>query len=156
MRLAVTAIGRLKAGPERALADDYRRRADAAGRPLGLGPVAEREIDPRRLATPDAETQALLAAVPDGARLAVLDERGQALASRAFADRLALWRDAGARDAVFLIGGADGMTQAARDRADLILAFGPATWPHRLARVMLYEQIYRAFTILSGSAYHKE
>ena len=151
MRLAVTAIGRLKAGPERALADDYRRRADAAGRPLGLGPVAEREM-----ATPDAETQALLAAVPDGARLAVLDERGQALASRAFADRLALWRDAGARDAVFLIGGADGMTQAARDRADLILAFGPATWPHRLARVMLYEQIYRAFTILSGSAYHKE
>lgn len=156
MRLAVAAIGRIKAGPERALADDYRERADAAGRALGLGPVTEREIDPRRLNGPEAETAALLAAAPAGAKLAVMDERGRALPSRAFADTIALWRDSGARDAVFLIGGAEGMAQAARDRADLVLAFGPATWPHRLARVMLYEQIYRAFTILGGSAYHKE
>lgn len=156
MRLGVAAIGRIRAGPERALADDYRQRADAAGRALGLGPVTEREIDPRKLAGAAAETQALLDAMPDGARLAVLDERGKALPSREFAERIAAWRDSGARDAVFLIGGADGMTQAVRDRADLVLAFGPATWPHRLARVMLYEQIYRAFTILGGSAYHKE
>jgi 23S rRNA (pseudouridine1915-N3)-methyltransferase len=156
VRLSVAAIGRIKTGPERALCDDYRARADAAGRALGLGPVAEREIDGRRLATAAAETAALLDSAPSGAKLIVMDERGAALPSRAFADRLAAWRDSGARETVFLIGGADGMTEAARSRADMILAFGPATWPHRLARIMLYEQIYRAFTILGGSAYHKE
>ncbi len=156
MRLGVIAAGRLKSGPERDLADDYRQRADAAGRGLGLGPVAEREIDPRKLTTREAETAALLDAAPDGARLAVLDERGKALPSRAFAEQIAAWRDQGARDTAFLIGGAEGMTDAARERADLVLAFGPATWPHRLARVMLYEQIYRALTILGGAAYHKE
>lgn len=156
MKIGVLAVGRLKAGPERALCDDYRARAEAAGRALGVGPVAEREIDARKLATSEAETQALLDAVPEGARVVVLDERGKALPSRELATRIEAWRDGGARDLVFLIGGAEGMTQAARDRADLVLAFGPATWPHRLARAMLYEQIYRALTILGGSAYHKE
>lgn len=156
MRLSVAAIGRVRSGPERALIDDYRQRADAAGRALGLGPVTEREIDPRRLSGAEAETAALLAAAPPGAKLVVMDERGRALSSRTFAETLGAWRDSGARDAAFLIGGAEGMTQTARDRADLVLAFGPATWPHRLARAMLFEQIYRAFTILGGSAYHKE
>lgn len=156
MRISVTAIGRMKSGPERDLADDYMARANAAGRSLGLGPVEEREIDPRKLAGSEAETAALLDAAPAGARIVAMDERGRALTSRRFSETIAAWRDQGARDAVFLIGGADGLTQQARERADLVLAFGPATWPHRLARAMLYEQIYRAFTILGGAAYHKE
>jgi 23S rRNA (pseudouridine1915-N3)-methyltransferase len=156
VRIGVIAVGRLKAGPERALCDDYRARAEAAGRALGAGPVTEREIDARKLSTSEAETQALLDAIPEGARVVVLDERGMALPSRVFAEKLGAWRDGAARDLVFLVGGAEGMTQAARSRADLVLAFGPATWPHRLARAMLYEQIYRALTILGGSAYHKE
>ncbi len=155
MRIGVHAVGRLKQGPERMLADDYRARAEGAGRGIGLGPAMEREIDPRRLSSPQAETEALLDSVPAGARLVVLDERGRAIPSEEFASLLAAWRDSGVREAVFLIGGAEGMTGAARDRADLVLAFGPATWPHRLVRVMLWEQIYRALTILGGSSYHK-
>jgi len=154
MRLTVIAAGRLRAGPERTLVDDYLTRADKAGRGVGLHPVTETEIEPKG-ADARARTEALLAAAPEGARLVALDERGRAMASDAFAAKLADWRDGGARDAAFLIGEADGLDAIARQRADLVLAFGPQTWPHRLARVMLAEQLYRAVAILAGSPYHR-
>ncbi len=84
------------------------------------------------------------------------DEHGQALASRAFAELIGRLRDGGARRLVFLIGGADGLAEAALDRAGRKLAFGVQTWPHALARAMLAEQVYRAVTILSGSPYHRD
>jgi 23S rRNA (pseudouridine1915-N3)-methyltransferase len=88
-------------------------------------------------------------------RIVLLDERGTALSSSAFAALLGRWRDDGVREARFLIGAADGHSAAERAAADLVLAFGPATWPHLLARAMLMEQLYRATTILAGHPYHR-
>ena len=86
----------------------------------------------------------------------LLDERGQALSSMAFARKLEGWRDGGKREARFLIGAADGHDDKARGEADLLLSFGPATWPHMLARAMLAEQLFRATAILAGHPYHRE
>lgn len=155
MRLHLCAVGRLRTGPERALVDDYLARAARSGRALGLGPMIEHQIDERKAAGPQAEAAALLRALPEGARLAVLDERGETLTSPRFAAQLAGWRDGGAQDAGFVIGGAEGTDPALRARADLVLSFGPMVWPHMLARAMLAEQLYRAVTILSGGPYHR-
>jgi 23S rRNA (pseudouridine1915-N3)-methyltransferase len=87
---------------------------------------------------------------------ALLDERGEALSSLSFAKRLEAWRDGGKREARFLIGAADGHDDEMRGRADLLLSFGPATWPHMLARAMLAEQLFRATAILAGHPYHRE
>ena len=89
-------------------------------------------------------------------RRVVLDERGETLSSVAFAQRIAHWRDEGVREARFLIGGANGFGAAERDRADLLLSFGQATWPHLLARAMLTEQLFRAVSILANHPYHRE
>ncbi len=155
MRLHIAAVGRLRGGPERALVDDYLTRATRSGRPLGLGPVTEHQIDERKVTGAAAEAEALMRALPQGARRVVLDERGRELDSPGFAALLARWRDDGAQDAGFVIGGADGLEPGLRDGADLVLCFGAMVWPHMLARVMLAEQIYRATTILAGSPYHR-
>jgi 23S rRNA (pseudouridine1915-N3)-methyltransferase len=86
----------------------------------------------------------------------VLDERGEALASNELAKKLESWRDAGKRETRFLIGAADGHDSAARAKADLLLSFGPATWPHLLVRAMLAEQLFRATSILANHPYHRE
>lgn len=86
----------------------------------------------------------------------LLDERGNALSSTALAERLEEWRDRGKREARFSIGGADGHADADRERADLLLSFGPATWPHLLIRAMLAEQLFRATSILANHPYHRE
>jgi len=88
-------------------------------------------------------------------RTVLLDERGKSMASSAFADTLGRWRDDGVREARFVLGAADGHSQEDRDAADLLFAFGPATWPHLLARAMLMEQLYRATSILAGHPYHR-
>jgi 23S rRNA (pseudouridine1915-N3)-methyltransferase len=97
-----------------------------------------------------------LAAVPAGGHLIACDERGTAWPSRGFAGRLAALRDQGVRQAVFLIGGADGLSDKARNAAAERLAFGTQTWPHALVRAMLAEQLYRAVTILAGAPYHRD
>ena len=155
MRLHLCAVGRLRAGPERALVDDYVKRFDRTGRPLGLGPLAEHEVEDRKGGGRTAEAALLARAIPAGAALAVLDERGRTLSSPDLAGMLARWRDAGRADAAFVIGGADGVAPDLRDRADLVLSFGAMVWPHMLVRVMLAEQLYRAATILAGSPYHR-
>ncbi|OYW61837.1 MAG: 23S rRNA (pseudouridine(1915)-N(3))-methyltransferase RlmH [Rhodobacterales bacterium 12-65-15] len=155
MRLHLCAVGRLRAGPERALVDDYLTRAERTGRPLGLGPVAEHEVEDKRGGGMAAEAVLLARVVPDGAALCVLDERGKTLSSPEFAQVLARWRDAGRQDAAFVIGGADGIDPGFRAGADLTLSFGAMVWPHMLVRVMLAEQLYRATTILSGGPYHR-
>ena len=155
MRIAIAAIGRLGRAPEAAMAEDYARRATAAGRALGLGPVEIIEIEPRKSGKP-GEAEALLAALQPGDEVIACDEHGQVMASRPFAEQLARLRDGGARRLVYLIGGADGLGEAALERAQRKLAFGPQTWPHALARAMLAEQVYRAVTILAGSPYHRD
>lgn len=155
MRLTVLAVGRLKRAPEAALTAERLERATQAGRGLGLGPTRLIEIDERKARGPAAEAAALLAAAPDGP-LAALDERGAALSSPELAERLARWRDQGARDLAFAVGGADGHGEALRTRTAFTLSFGRMVWPHRLARAMLAEQLYRAISILAGSPYHRE
>ena len=98
----------------------------------------------------------LLAAVPADAAVVALDESGQALSSRALAARIGRWRDDGRGCIAFLVGGADGLDDAVCARADLVLSFGKATWPHMLARAMLAEQLYRAQQILAGHPYHRD
>lgn len=156
MRLEVRAIGRMKAGPERDLVDDYLARATAQGRSLGLGPAQEREIDPRNLKGKAAETEALTADLEPGALIIALDETGKALRSQHLAQLIAARRDDGTRQAVFLIGGADGHAREMLPSGALLVSFGKATWPHKLVRVMLAEQIYRAVSIIAGSPYHRE
>lgn len=155
MRLHICAVGRLRAGPERSLIDDYLLRLDRTGRPLGLGPATEHEVEDRKGGGMAAEAALLARAVPQGARLVALDERGLTLTSPDFAARLAAERDRGAQDLAFVIGGADGLDPGLRARADWALSFGAMVWPHALARVMLAEQLYRAATILAGSPYHR-
>ena len=155
MRLHLCAVGRLRAGPERDLVDDYLSRLDRTGRPLGLGPVTEHEVEDKKNLGMGAEGLLLAKVVPDGAALCILDERGKTLSSPEFAAALAAWSDAGRQDAAFVIGGADGIDPVLRARADLAISFGRMVWPHMLVRVMLAEQLYRAATILAGSPYHR-
>lgn len=153
MRLQIIGVGRLKDGPERDLTDDYLRRAAAMGRSLGFrGPE---EADVASGGGMEAEGARLLARIPEGANVIRLDEGGQNLTSEAFSARLARWRDDGVRDTCFLIGGAEGYSADVRAAARQTLAFGVQTWPHRLVRAMLAEQIYRAMTIEAGTPYHK-
>ena len=159
MRLEIAAVGRLKQGPERDLAERYAKRVSDAGRGLGVRPfeiVEIRESRGRDAGTRIAEESIALAkAIADKAAVVVLDPRGTDLGSEALARQLGQWRDRGKPAATFVIGGPDGLADSLRERADLVLAFGAATWPHQLVRVMLLEQLYRAITILSGHPYHR-
>ncbi len=155
MRVHLCAVGRLRSGPERDLLDDYATRFDRSGRALGLGPLSQHEVEDKRGGGMEAEAELLARSVPNGALLAVLDERGRVMSSPDFADQLARWRDAGRQDVAFVIGGADGIAPGLRDRADFALSFGAMVWPHMLVRVMLAEQLYRAATILGGGPYHR-
>jgi 23S rRNA (pseudouridine1915-N3)-methyltransferase len=148
-------MGRLRAGPELSLIDDYLSRFNRAGRPLGLGPATVREADDRKASTMAAEAELLEKSLPKGSLIVALDERGKLQSSVEFSKNLARWRDEGRSDVAFLIGGADGIDPSLRARADMALSFGKMVWPHMLARVMLSEQIYRAATILAGTPYHR-
>ncbi len=155
MRVHVCAVGRLRAGPERALTDDYYTRFDRTGRPLGLGPVAEIEVEDKKNLGMAAEAILLDRAIPTGALIVAMDERGKVMTSPDFAHHLARWRDGGRQDLAFVIGGADGIDPSLRARADFALSFGAMVWPHMLVRVMLAEQLYRAATILGSGPYHR-
>lgn len=138
------------------MAADYIARAAAAGRQLGFKAVELAEVEGKPSGDARAEASALYRATPEGARKVLLDERGAEWTSRQLAEKLGRWRDDGVPSVVFWIGGADGVSQSVRDQADEKLAFGRQTWPHRLVRVMISEQIYRAVTILSGNPYHRD
>lgn len=159
VRLVLFAVGRLKAGAERDLVARYLDRAVAVARTVGLTGVESREIDESRARSADLrkaeETRAIMALLPGGCRLCVLDERGSAMNSLAFAQDIGKARDGGVPQFALVIGGPDGVGPALRDRADLVLAFGAMTWPHQLVRVMAAEQIYRVVTILGGHPYHR-
>ncbi len=155
MKITICAVGRLRSGPERELFDDYRTRFDRIGRGLGLGPIAEVEVDARKASGIGPEAVLLSNAMPAGAFVVVLEERGRQIGSPEFAQRLVTWRDRGSRDLAFVIGGADGLSPDLRSAADYELSLGRMVWPHMLARVMLAEQLYRAASILAGTPYHR-
>ena len=155
MRVHLCAVGRLRAGPERDLIDDYKTRFDRTGRALALGPFSEHEVEDKKGGGMEAEAALLDRALPSGALLVTLDERGKLHSSPEFAALLARWRDGGRQDVAFVIGGADGIAPSLRQRADHSISFGAMVWPHMLVRVMLAEQLYRAASILSGAPYHR-
>lgn len=133
------AHGRIGRSPEADLVDRYLKRI--------TWPTRVTELSERGGKVPEATS---------GTITILLDERGDALSSMQLAKRLEAWRDGGAREARFVIGGADGHGDSARADADLLLSFGPATWPHLLARAMLAEQLFRATSILANHPYHRE
>ncbi len=159
MRVVVAAVGRLKQGPERELAERYRKRAAQAGRSAGLTVVDVIEIKESRAGDADRrmveESIAIANVIPEHAVTVILDARGESISSAAFAGRLQEWRQQNKPAVVFIIGAADGLAPGLREKASLAIAFGTATWPHQLVRVMLLEQLYRAVTILSGHPYHR-
>jgi len=159
IRIVVHAVGRMKAGPERELADRYLERAAKAGPAIGLELSGVSET-PESRAKSSAERKReegrkLLDSAGSGA-LILLDERGNNLSSRELGERIAAFRDSGVRQLVIAIGGPDGHDDGIRGKADLTIAFGAQTWPHQLVRVMLAEQLYRVVTILSGHPYHRD
>ncbi|MEO0465351.1 MAG: 23S rRNA (pseudouridine(1915)-N(3))-methyltransferase RlmH [Pseudomonadota bacterium] len=153
MHIHIIAIGALKRGPERELVDDYMDRFQKTGRQIGLRSLTEHELPSAN--SRDDEALRILARVPHGAVIAALDERGKAQSSQDWGDWVGDLRDRGTADLAFLIGGAEGHGAAVRSAADRLIAFGPQTWPHKLVRVMLTEQIYRSATLLAGTPYHK-
>ncbi len=159
MRLVVVCIGRLKQGPERELAERYRERFEDVGRRLGFRGLEIHEIPESRARDATAriaeEAGAMAAAITEKSALVALDERGSNMDSANFANHLGRWRDDGIANAIFAIGGADGLSPDLQRKAQLRIAFGSATWPHQIVRVMLLEQIYRAATILAGHPYHR-
>ncbi len=159
MRIVIAAVGRLKAGPERDLAERYRKRAADAGRRLGLSAFDVVEIRESRADSRERrmveESIAIASVIPERAVTVILDERGENVSSASFAGHLQGWRAQDKPAAVFVIGSADGLAPNLREEANLAIAFGAATWPHQLVRIMLLEQLYRAVTILVGHPYHR-
>ncbi|MER9855399.1 23S rRNA (pseudouridine(1915)-N(3))-methyltransferase RlmH [Mesorhizobium sp. M0113] len=159
MKISVHAVGRVKAGPEKLLADRYFERFAKSGPVVGLEFGGIAEIAEGRGQTANErrreEGQKLQTQLQPGTALILLDERGKSFSSEDFAGRLGLLRDGGRKALVIAIGGADGHDQSLRDQAELVMSFGLLTWPHQLVRVMLGEQLYRVATILSGHPYHR-
>ncbi|HAX91292.1 MAG TPA: 23S rRNA (pseudouridine(1915)-N(3))-methyltransferase RlmH [Rhodospirillaceae bacterium] len=144
MKLSVISVGKIK-GPQAELCAEYAKRL--------TGGLTIRELATQ---TQKAENAAILAAIPAKAIVVVLDERGKDLSSRELAAKMSAWQDQGAPELVFIIGGADGVTDEVRTRAAFTLGLGRKTWPHMLARVMLIEQLYRAQQINNGHPYHRD
>ncbi len=159
MKIHVCAVGRMKAGPDKELADRYFDRFGKTGVSLGLELGGLVELPESRAQSTSErqgdEAERLSAQFPAGAALILLDERGKNLSSQQFAERIAAFRDQGTKALAIVIGGPDGHTEAMRQRAGLLLSFGSMTWPHQMVRIMLGEQLYRAATILSGHPYHR-
>ncbi|MDG2242101.1 MAG: 23S rRNA (pseudouridine(1915)-N(3))-methyltransferase RlmH [Rhodospirillaceae bacterium] len=151
MKIVIAVVGRMRSGPEQSLIDNYIKRIPWA--------VDIREVDVRGKGDAAIQTkkeaEGLSAAIPPGAKVVCLDSRGRALDSEAIADRLGGWRDDGEQNVALLIGGADGLDESLIKSADLVVSFGAVTWPHMLTRVLVTEQLYRAYCILTGHPYHR-
>ena len=139
VQLHIIARGKIGRSPEAELTERYLKRIS--------WPTKITELPDRGGLLPDT---------PASSVTIVLDERGKALSSMEFARKIENWRDTGRREARFLIGAADGHEEELRGKADLLLSFGPATWPHLLVRAMLAEQLFRATSILANHPYHRE
>ncbi len=159
MKLAVSAIGLLKQGPETELASDYQKRLTGIGRTAGITELVIKEFAESRAATDTLrkadEHKLLWSTVPDASHTIALDERGKPMTSDDFAKLFQRLAESGVKQTTFLIGGPDGHAPETRSKSNQIISFGPMTFPHRLLRVMLLEQIYRAVTIIVNHPYHR-
>ena len=153
MHITLISVGKLKKGPEKELVDDYVSRFNKSGPSIGLRSL--KLVDLASGGGLEAEGKLILNAVPSGAHVLRLDEHGPAWTSVKFADQIAKWRDAGTPQLCILIGGAEGYSDAVREAFPDTLALGPQTWPHRLVKAMISEQLYRSVSLLAGLPYHK-
>ncbi len=152
MQILLCAVGRIKAGPEKALFEHYAKRLSW---PFEVVEVVEkRKLPSLELRTQEAEL--LSAKIPAGAAVVVFDEKGKETDSRGFSRLLADWRDEGRGTVALVIGGADGVDAGLLKRADTVLSLGRMTWPHMLVRGLVVEQLYRAQCILAGHPYHRD
>ncbi len=150
MKLVILAVGKGRNSPEHELATSYINRLPEGGEiweidsKLPAGPKRQRD-----------EARLLLRLVPDNAILVCLDPHGKDFSSELLASKISIWRDEGQQSVYFAIGGADGHDREIHQRADILISFGTAIWPHMLFRAMLAEQLYRASAIMSGHPYHR-
>ncbi|WP_085901906.1 23S rRNA (pseudouridine(1915)-N(3))-methyltransferase RlmH [Kiloniella majae] len=157
MRITLIAVGKAKASPAKDLFELYcnRLRGNRLNWSLDLKEVEEKKNLPAAQLK-EREGELLLAAAPKGAKIVILDEKGKDLSSPQFSKLLEKWQDSGEQDIAFLIGGADGLSDAVKARSQQSLCFGRLTWPHMLVRGLFAEQVYRASCILSGHPYHRD
>ena len=152
-------MGRLKRAPEAALCADYQARAEKLGRQVGLSKVDIVEVaeaqEAQSAARKSREAEALTAKLSAGAQVICLDEHGQHVDSKQFSTIIKNAADGGVSELAFVVGGPDGLSPDILAAATRTLCFGRMTWPHRLARVMLLEQIYRAVTLMVNHPYHR-
>lgn len=151
LKVDVICVGRVRKGPHFDIIDDYKKRIQW---PLTIFEIEAKSTIPQKAQEEEAEK--ILTKINNQAVVIVLDERGEGLRSLDFAKTLEKFKDSGESHVQFIIGGADGLIDSVRDKADILLSFGQQTWPHVLARIMLLEQIYRAQQILAGHPYHRE
>lgn len=156
MKLTIRAASIIRKGPERDLVDDYMKRAQGLSKACGFLKLSEQQVDLRSAKSRAEETKLMLANLPPNTKIVLLDERGKQSTSRDIAKQLTRWRDDGFSETVFVIAGADGFEPTAIPPNVTKWAFGPQVWPHKLVRVMLTEQIYRALSILAGTPYHRD
>jgi 23S rRNA (pseudouridine1915-N3)-methyltransferase len=159
MHVAIIAVGRMKAGPERELIARYQKRFALSGKNLGLSGSDIIEISESKASSSELrkseEAKKIVDAIPDGAFVIALDEHGKNISSTTLSQKVLRIQEDGNRAIVFLIGGADGHGDLALKRANLTLSFGQLTWPHQIVRLLLVEQLYRITTIQSGHPYHR-
>ena len=154
MKINIYAIGRIKSCPEAILINDYVSRFDRIGKNIGLGPIKiiEKETKTSGILS---EGKILINSIPDDSIICLLDEKGTDLNSVAFANKIEHWKDNLNLDLSLIIGGSEGLSKELKQRAHHSISLGKMVWPHRLVRVMITEQLYRAASIISGLPYHK-
>ena len=151
MKTIILALGKLR-GPEAEWCAEYQKRLK--GDVVIKEMAASKNLAPAE--TQRAEADLLLKALPPKSTVVLLDERGKDMTSRDLAGKIKEWQETGLANLVFMIGGADGVTDAVRAKANFTIGLGKLTWPHRLVRVMLLEQLYRAQQINAGHPYHRD
>ncbi|MEP1208526.1 MAG: 23S rRNA (pseudouridine(1915)-N(3))-methyltransferase RlmH [Rhizobiaceae bacterium] len=160
MQLIIATIGRLKKGPEQELVARYVDRLAKSGKAIGISQIKTIEIVESRAASASArkidEAQSLISRLPDKCPIFAFDERGKSPTSRQFAKLVSQQLDSGSQALALIIGGPDGLDSSLTDRADNLISFGAATFPHQLVRVLVLEQAYRAVTILTNHPYHRD
>ena len=152
MQYTIVAIGKMRPSVERDLLNNFSERIRP--KPSVIELEEKRNLSSNELKAREGEL--LISALPGGAKVIALDEKGKSLSSRELATLLGSWGDEGVRETAFVIGGADGLDASVRKKADLTISLGAMTWPHMMVRGMVAEQIYRAQSILSGHPYHRD
>ena len=151
LRITIISVGKWRRDPNQDLFNTYTKRLSWEVRLLEIQEGAKLQVSQRK----NQEGIKLISALPDKAKVVVLDQSGKAFTSVEFADNLRNWRDIGDRELAFIIGGADGLDRNVLEKANLILSLSSMTWPHMLVRAMLAEQLWRAASIINNHPYHR-